>query len=254
MAEIDPIDRAARRLAFVFIIVIGAYALPAQAGPPYFSDDPEPTDYKHYEIYLFTNGSNAADGTSGESGVDFNYGALPDLQLTAVIPMAYSMPHDAAHAIGFGNVELAAKYRFLHQKEIGWDIAVFPRVFLASGSSRLGENHAALLLPLWFEKDWSDWSTFGGGGCQLQHGNDARTFCSASWALARQFLPELQLGAEIVHQTAAVKGSHASTQAGIGLRYDLAEHYHLLGYYSAGLQGRAANARHSWYGAILFTF
>ena len=258
MGEVEHIGRAIHSLALGSAVGIGACfvlpVIPAQAGPPFVSDDPEPTDYQHYEIYFFANGSSAADGTTGESGVDFNYGALPDLQLTAVVPMAYSLPRDAANAVGFGNVEFAAKYRFLHQKEIGWDIAVFPRVFLPSGSSRVGDNRPALLLPLWFEKDWGDWSTFGGGGCQLQHGDDARNFCMAGWALTRQILPDLQLGVEIVHQTPDTKHGHASTGIGAGFRYDLSEHYHLLGYYGPGLQATATNARHSWYASILFTY
>jgi hypothetical protein len=61
---------------------------------------------------------------------------MPDLQLTAVAPVAYNSPAVGSAVAGLGNVELAAKYRFLHQSEIGWDIAVFPRVFLPSGSVR----------------------------------------------------------------------------------------------------------------------
>ena len=258
MGGIDLIGRAIRDLALRCAFVVGAalplLAGPAQAGPPYITDDPEPTDYQHYEIYLFANGSKAVDGTTGESGIDFNYGALPDLQLTAVVPMAYSLPRDAANEIGFGNVELAAKYRFLHQREIGWDIAVFPRIFLPSGAARVGDNHPALFLPIWFEKDWDDWSTFGGGGCQLQHGDDARNFCMAGWVLTRQVLPDLQLGVEIVHQAPDTKHGHGSTGIGAGFRYDLSEHYHLLGYYGPGLQARATNARHTWYASILFSF
>jgi hypothetical protein len=30
---------------------------PAVAGPPFVSDGPEPTDYKHFEIYVFSNGT-----------------------------------------------------------------------------------------------------------------------------------------------------------------------------------------------------
>jgi hypothetical protein len=120
----------------------------AFAGPPYMSDDPEPTDYRHYEIYLFANGARAVDGVSGESGVDFNYGALPDLQLTAVLPIGYSFPDGAATEIGPANIELAAKYRFLHQAQIGWDIAIFPRVFLPTLSSRIGESSVALAAAL----------------------------------------------------------------------------------------------------------
>jgi hypothetical protein len=36
--------------------VLGLCTVRSFAGPPYLSDDPEPTDYQHYEIYAFTNG------------------------------------------------------------------------------------------------------------------------------------------------------------------------------------------------------
>jgi hypothetical protein len=61
----------------------------AKAGLPCISDDPGPTDYGHFEIYAFADGAVTHDGAGGESGVDFNYGAAPDLQLTAVLPLAY---------------------------------------------------------------------------------------------------------------------------------------------------------------------
>ena len=65
---------------------------PAMAGPPYLTDDPEPTDYKHFEIYNFTNGTATRANTSGEAGIDINYGGAPNLQLTATLPAAYSVP------------------------------------------------------------------------------------------------------------------------------------------------------------------
>jgi hypothetical protein len=226
----------------------------AFAGPPYITDDPEPTDYRHYEIYLFANGARSLDGASGESGVDFNYGALPDLQLTAVLPIGYSFPDGAATEIGPANIELAAKYRFLHQAQIGWDIAVFPRVFLPTLSSRVGDNHPALLVPFWVEKDWDDWSTFGGGGCEINRGGDAKNFCLAGWALTRQVLPELQIGAELVHQTPSTKGGRSSTGIGAGVKYDLTDHYHLLGSFGPSLQNTNQTSQLSWYAAMLFTF
>src|SRR5579871_1129684 len=58
--------------------------LACSAGPPYVSDDPEPTDHGHYEIYFFAQGSGAQAGREGETGIDFNYGGGDNLQLTAV--------------------------------------------------------------------------------------------------------------------------------------------------------------------------
>lgn len=241
-----------RRSVFLFFLTV----LPgnALAGPPYVSDDAEPTDYQHYEIYLFTQGTNTRDGASGASGLDFNYGATPDLQLTAVFPVAYDSPRGASTVTGLGNIELAAKYRFLHQADTGWDVAVFPRLFLPSGSALVGEKHFSLLLPVWLEKDWSDWSAFGGGGCVINRGGDSRDFCLAGWALTRQVLPELQLGAELVHQTAETIGGRAMTAIGAGLKYDLNDNYHLLAYAGPGLQNAAVTDRYSWYASILFTF
>src|SRR6185437_9189571 len=102
----------------------------AVAGPPYVADDPEPTDYKHFEIYTFNNGTTTRYGTAGESGIDFNYGAAPDLQLTATLPAGFELPAGGGMNVGLSNIELAAKYRFLHQDSLGLDVSVFPRIFL----------------------------------------------------------------------------------------------------------------------------
>jgi hypothetical protein len=127
-------------------------------------------------------------------------------------------------------------------------------VFLPSATARVGAQHPSLLLPLWLEKDWGDWSSFGGGGCTINRGGGAQDFCQASWALTRQVLPDLQLGAEIVHQTADTKGGRAATGIGFGVRYDLTDTCHLLAYAGPGLQNAAETARYSWYASFLFTF
>jgi hypothetical protein len=149
-------------------LVLGALARPALAGPPYISDDPEPTDTGHFEIYAFNQGTVTRSGTSGMGGVDFNYGAAPDLQLTAMLPAGFNNPAGEPTSIGMTNIELAAKYRFLHQDTFGLDVSFFPRVFLPSGSNSIGYSRAGLLLPIWVQKDWGGgWSAFGGGGCMV---------------------------------------------------------------------------------------
>lgn len=230
----------------------GAYlmmAAPAFGGPPYLSDDPQPTDYGHFEIYAFAQGTRTDAGTAGATGIDFNYGGAPNLQLTAVLPLAY----DETGHTGLGNVELAAKYKFLHQEDIGWDIAVFPRVFLPSLSS-LGDDHAAFMLPLWAQKDIGKWSMFGGGGCVLNQGGTSQDFCFQGWAVTREVAEGLRLGAEIFHQGADETGGRVSTVLGGGLTYDLDEHHHLLAWYGPALENAAATGHDNWYTSLLFTF
>jgi hypothetical protein len=226
----------------------------AWAGPPYFTDDPVPTDERHYEIYAYADGLHNSSGTSADAGLDFNYGGARDLQLTAVFPVSREQPRAAGSTTGFGNVELAAKYRFLHQQDAGWDVAVFPRVFLPSASSGVGEQHASYQLPLWLGRDSGAWSTFGGGGCVLNHGGNLRNYCFAGWVLARQLSERLQLGAELYHQSADSTDSRTTTLGGVGLRYDSGEHLHLLAYGSGGLQNAASQHQYSWYAALLFTY
>ena len=235
-------------------MVLAGFASTAIAGPPYQTDDPEPTDFRHYEIYFFAAGTHLPDADSSAAGIDFNYGATPDLQLTAVFPLEREQERGAGAATGLGNVELAAKYRFLHQADSGWDASIFPRVFLPSASSEVGDDHFSLLVPLWVQKDFGSWSTFGGAGCVLNHGGaEARSFCMGGWALTRQIQEKLQIGAELVHSTADTRAGHAATGIGAGMRYDLTDNYHLMAYAGPGLQYAAENGEYSWYAAILLT-
>jgi Putative MetA-pathway of phenol degradation len=234
-----------------FVVIM---ATPALAGPPFLTDDPEPTGTGHFEIYAFDQGTNVRGDTGGESGIDFNYGDAADLQLTAVLTLAYDVPRGEPLVMGVGNFEIAAKYRFLHQDDAGWDVSVFPRVFLPSASSDVGEHHGSFLLPLWAEKDWGDWSTFGGGGCALNNGDGSKDYCLAGWALTRKLLPDFTLGAEIYHQTPDTLGGRATTALGMGATYDISDTYHLMASYGPGIQNAAATNRYSWYVALLTTF
>jgi hypothetical protein len=226
----------------------------ALAGPPYVSDDPEPTDYEHFEIYAFNNATMTRAGTAGASGIDLNYGAASDLQLTATLPAGFDRLAGGGASIGASNIELAAKFRFLHQDGFGLDVSIFPRVFLPSGSKLIGDNHASLLLPIWIQKDWNGgWSAFGGGGCTVSEFR-AVDSCQVGGVLTYQILPRLQIGFELFHQTADSNGTPATTSVGVGWRYDLNDNYHLLGYVRRGIENTDEADQVSWYASVLFTF
>lgn len=223
------------------------------AGPPYVTDDPQPTDYQHYEVYFFDGGTAVKGDTASEAGIDFNYGGAPNLQLTAVIPVEFDNPAGADSTYGLGNIQLAAKYRFLHAEDIGWDVSVFPRVFLPS-THTAGDRDTSVLVPIWAERDWGRWSTFGGGGCALNHGGDATNYCLLGWVLTRKVTESLELGAEVYYQGADARGAKASTGLGAGLTYDLTEHLHLMGSIGPGLQNAAQANLYTWYAALLLTY
>lgn len=235
-------------------MLVLAASVPALAGPPYVTDDPDTTDKGQFEIYAFHAGTAARGGIDGQTGIDFNYGGGDNLQLTAVLPLDYEQPAHRGLFAGVGNIELAAKYRVLHQEAFGWDVAVFPRLFLPSASGRAGDHHASFFLPVWVGRSFGDWNTFGGGGCALNNGDGSKDYCLAGWALTRNVLPNLNIGAEIYHQTADMRGGKATTGIGVGAVYDLSTNYHLMASWGPGIQNAAATDRYSWYAALQMTF
>jgi hypothetical protein len=90
------------------------------------------------------------------------------------LPAGFDRPASGERSFGLSNIELAAKYRFLHQDSFGLDVSVFPRVFLPSGSPNVGNHTASVLLPVWVQKDW------GGGWSAL-----AEAVVSSAAALRR---------------------------------------------------------------------
>src|SRR5271169_4444870 len=81
----------AARLFMFLAMVFGSAA--AWAGPPFQTDDPEPIDFRHYESYIFaaSDGTAIATGTAGPA-TEFNWGALPNVHLHIIVPVAAYLP------------------------------------------------------------------------------------------------------------------------------------------------------------------
>ena len=205
---------------------------PALAGPPFLTDDPQPTDDGHWEIYNFVGGAHDRSGLDGEAGLDLNYGAAKDLQLTAVLPLAYDNPNGFSTGglrAGGGVIELAAKYKVIHADDDGWrpDLSVFPRLFTPT-DHRYGTGHVSLLLPVWAEKDSGPWQVFGGGGYQINPGADQRNFWQGGIAVNRAVSKRLQLGAEVFGQTRDAVDGPGYTAVNVAATLKLVEHWSLL--------------------------
>ncbi|MBV9930510.1 MAG: hypothetical protein JO013_06170 [Alphaproteobacteria bacterium] len=241
------------RLGYIGCGAALAFSLgtPAAAGPPYVSDDPEPTDYKHWEIYLFAAGGGRQGETAADAGVDLNYGAAKDLQLTAVLPLAYDRSGGRSR-FGSGEVEVAAKLKLVHQAKGNAipDVAVFPRLFLPTARAGLGSGRLQLLLPVWAQKDFGPWSLFGGGGYQINPGAGNCDYWLTGVGLTRALSKKLTLGAELYHRGPDAEGGKAFTGVNAGLSYKVAGPYSLLLSVGPGLQHRREEGRYAVYTAL----
>jgi hypothetical protein len=202
---------------------LAALLLPAaaRAGPPFLTDDPEPTETGHWEIYapLFE-AEGSGEDFEGGLGAEINYGAAADVQVTLGLPAAYA--HDArGWHWGAGDLEASVKYRFYHDEEAGLQVAAFPGITLPTASRGLGADHVTALLPVWAQKDLGPWSVFGGGGYAINPGAGNRDYWTGGAAVTRTFGKRLLLGAEADRQGADRVGGRASTSLGLGAIYDL---------------------------------
>ncbi len=211
------------------------FSRPALAGPPFLTDDPEPVDYRHHEFYIAAEQSKTADGRDGTlPHLEYNYGATPDLQLHIIVPYAFHRPTEGSRHGGPGDIELGAKFRLLQETGNLPMAGIFPIFLAATGDADkgLGNGSTQVFLPLWLQKKWGDWQSYGGGGYWISRGTNAKNHWFSGWQLQKDISAHLTLGAEIYHSTEQVSGGGSSTGFNLGGYYNLDEHNHVL--FSAG--------------------
>ena len=85
----------------------------------------------------------------------------------------------------------------------------------------MGTGRVTALLPVWAQKDFGNWSVFGGGGYAINPGAGNRNYWTGGVALTRKFGERLLLGVEVDRQGADTLSGRASTSLGVGAIYDL---------------------------------
>lgn len=205
------------------------------AGPPFLTDDPEPVEYQHHEFYIATQQVKTKDGKTGTIPlVEFNYGAAPDLQLHVVVPYAFSNPAGGPKQQGLGDIELGAKYRFMQETDNRPMVGIFPLIETHTGDADkgLGNGATQFFLPVWLQKRWGEWQSYGGGGYWINNASNTSNHWFFGWQLQKDISDHLTVGGEIYHSTEQVPSEGSSSGFNLGGFYNLDEHNHLL--FSAG--------------------
>lgn len=206
------------------------------AGPPYITDDPEPVEYQHWEVYLASIFAKQPDAwTSTAPHVEVNYGVVPDVQLHTILPLTLYAPADGASSYGYGVTELGVKFRFVQEGASRPQIGIFPLLEVPppkSHNGNLGSPRLQAFLPLWLQKSEGKWTVYGGGGYWINPGAGNRNWWFNGIVIQRQILPNLAPGLELFHGTSQQAGQSEQTGFNLGMVWDLSDLQHIM--FSAG--------------------
>jgi hypothetical protein len=196
------------RIAALAFFFFAAVRLSAQ-GPPYQTDDPVPVDLHHYEFYIF----GGVDGTPAEMdsvgpAFEFNWGALPRVQLHAILPWGVVAPSNnpvylpagtGPTEFGLTDMELGAKIAFIKEGKHIPQIGSFTMFEMPAGNfdKGLGVGKVWYKLPIWLQKNSGKWLFDGGGGYQVVPQANYRDFPYTGWLVKRELNEQWEMGAEI---------------------------------------------------------
>ena len=207
----------------------------ANAGPPFRTDDPGAGRLPALGI-LHLHERNACRRRHLRRRARRRIQLRPDPNgmVHIVVPTAFDSPVWRAHAIRVlatpswvSSTDSSKRTRTAHAP-----IGIFPLVELPTGnqSHGLGAGHIRVFLPVWVQKNFGEWTTYGGGGYWINQDENLATRITGFPAgfSSGKITEKLTLGGEIFHQTADTIDGVDSTGFNLGGSYDFDEHNHLL--------------------------
>ena len=203
----------------------------ALAGPPFLTDDPEPVEYKNWEMYLASQCQNERGGVSATAPhFEVNYGIAPNFQLHLIAPMEYVKPAGLPSHYGYGDTELGVKWRFYNNEETKFMIGAYPLLEVPTGAELrgLGNGDPQVFLPIWLQKGWGPWLTYGGGGYLINLGHEHEDLWFFGWLVQRDLNKYFTLGAELFYGTPPETGDERHFGFNIGSIINISKIHHIL--------------------------
>jgi len=207
----------------------------AMGGPPFLTDDPVPVDYRHSELNVYSAYDETRDGSDTSfPAMEFNYGGLRDVQLHIGIPFTRTAPDGGPNQQGIGDVEVGVKYRLVHESDSSPQIAVYPMAVLPTGDSKqgLGNGRTWWRLPVWLQKSWGEWTTYGGGGYVINTAEGQKNYAFGGWLLQKDLNQKWMLGGEVFARGGDTVAGQHTTILNFGGAYRFSPEFNLL--FSAG--------------------
>jgi len=216
----------------VLLLLLFLMFLPeaGRSGPPFKTDDPQPVDFHHWEFYVASEQSFAREETDATlPHFEVNFGAFPNVQLHLVAPMGY-IRSGSGNAYGYSDTELGVKYRFLEESDGSPQAGLFPLVEIPTGdaSRQLGQGSTQVYLPVWLQKSWGKFTTYGGAGYWYTPGAGRTNWMFAGWEAQYDFSETLTAGGELYYHTTDTRDGTPGAGFDLGGYINLSENDHIL--------------------------
>lgn len=242
---------------FVVALALTGIGYAAWAGPPFRTDDPDVGDYGKLEVNLFFAQTLVADGRDGTNpGVELNYGAIENVQLHLLAPLAFSTPPGQAIIRGYGDTELGVKYRLTKEPDSVPSMAISPLLEIPTGDSKKGSATvgAKSLSRCGYRRAGAHLRLTAAADTGSTTRHNWRNYWFFGWQVQYELSDHWFLGGEIFYNTGEEIGQASSIGFNLGGIYDFDEHNHILFSAGKGLRNAAETNRVSSYVAYSSTY
>ncbi|MFL6584581.1 MAG: hypothetical protein ACJ8KU_08695 [Chthoniobacterales bacterium] len=215
-----------RRFVFVALLWCGAVCVFGQGGPPMLTDDPGTPGNGRWENNIAITFEHPPNEWSLQTPqVDLNYGWGDHIQLNAQTSFNILKRTDHGAIGGPGDAQLAVKWRFVDEDRRGFDMSIYPRLFvnLAQSSVRRGLTDAGtrFLLPAEIAKK------IGRFECDAEVGALVGTVGPSEWLYGLVVGTELSEKTEVMaelHGTSRTSFADDELAVNFGFRHKLNAH------------------------------
>lgn len=204
------------------------------AGPPFGTDDPEPVEFRHWEFYMSSMDQFQPGFSTGTlPHFEVNYGVVSNCQIHIEVPMNYSYNSNKEFRYGYAYTELGFKFRFFLSKDKSFQVGTFPIFEVPTvKNGNFSNNKLQTYLPVWIQKSWGKFTTYGGGGYWINPGENNRNWVYAGWEIQYDLSKHFTLGGEIMYKTPTTSTGHSFTGFNLGGFVNFTEKFHFI--YSIG--------------------
>jgi hypothetical protein len=213
----------------IFIIYSWCIQL-SYAGPPFFTDDPQPVNFKHWEFYISSINTLHPDMWSGTSPhIEVNYGLIPNLQVHLLLPMNYNYFLHRSADFGYGNTEFGVKYCFINETENFPQIGIFPILEIPIiKNPEFSDGKLQIFIPVWLQKSWGRFTTYGGLGYWINPGTNNKNWIFTGWEIQYDFSSKFMLGGELYYHSADAYNNNSVIACNIGGSVNFSEKFHFI--------------------------